>query len=183
MKRVFVVSGVMVVACALAGCAENPVTPTPGQSPFITGQFAGTWSGATVATRVSGGECVGNDLRSVAPGVDQGTVTLTQNAADVSAVIRSATTGLTCRYDGSASFTGFALTAVSCDETILFQCSTGQARILRPIGSTLTATQSGVTATGTITTSYNVFGIDPVTKEETPVAGLTVESQFTAIRR
>jgi len=183
MKRVLVVSGVMMVACALAGCAETPVSPTPGQSPFITGQFAGTWSGATVATRVSGGECVGADLRASVPGVDQGTVTLTQNAADVSATIRSATTGLTCRYDGSASFTGFALSAVSCDADILFQCSTGQARILRPIGSTLTATQTGVTANGTITTSYNIFAIDPVTNRETPVAGMTVESDFAAIRR
>ena len=183
MKRVFVVSGMMVVACALAGCAENPVSPTPGQSPFITGQFAGTWSGATVANRVSGGECVGADLRASVPGVDQGTVTLTQSAADVSAVIRSATTGLTCRYDGSASFTSFALTAVSCDAEILYQCSTGQPRILRPIGSTMTVTQTGATAHGTITTSYNIFSFDPVTKTETPVAGMTVESDFTAIRR
>ena len=183
MKRVLVVAGVMVVACAVAGCAENPLTPTPGQSPFLTGQFAGTWAGATVATRVSGGECVGADLRASVPGVDQGTVTLTQNVTDVSAVIRSATTGLTCRYDGSASFNGFALTAVSCDADILFQCSTGQARILKPIGSTLTATQSGFTANGTITTSYNIFQFDPVSKQETPVAGMTVESDFTANRR
>lgn len=183
MKRVVMVTGVLVVGCVLAGCAENPVTPTPGQSPFITGEFAGTWSGATVAARVSGGECVGADLRASVPGIDQGTVTLTQNAADVTAVIRSATTGLTCQYDGSASFTGFALSAVSCDAELLFQCSTGQSRILRPIGSTLTATQNGATATGTITTSYNVFGIDPLTKAETPIAGMTVENQFTAIRR
>jgi hypothetical protein len=183
MKRVFMVSGVLVLAGALAGCAENPVTPTPGQSPFITGEFAGTWSGATVPARVSGGECVGADLRASVPGIDQGTVTLTQNATDVSAVIRSATTGLTCRYDGSASFSGFALTAVSCDAQILFQCSTGQSRILRPIGSTLTATQNGATAVGSITTTYNIFGIDPVTKEETPIAGMTVENQFTATRR
>ena len=183
MKRAFVVSGVLVVACAVAGCAENPVTPTPGQSPFITGQFAGTWSGATVPLRVSGGECVGADLRSSTPTTNQGTVTLTQDATDVSAVIRSETTGLTCRYDGSASFTGFAASAVSCDAEILFQCSTGQARILRPIGSTLTATQNGGTATGTITTSYNIFAFDPVTRQETPVAGMTIESDFTAIRR
>ena len=183
MKRVFTVSGILVLACALAACAENPVTPTPGQSPFITGEFAGTWSGATVAARVSGGECVGADLRASVPGIDQGTVTLTQNGTAVTAVIRSATTGLTCRYDGSASFTGFALTAASCDAQILFQCSTGQSRILRPIGSTLTATQNGGAATGSITTSYNIFGIDPVTKEETPIAGMTVENQFTAIRR
>src|SRR5215510_4798032 len=161
MKRVFVVSGVMVVACALAGCTENPVSPTPGQSPFITGQFAGTFAGTTVTARVSGGECVGTDLRASTPGVDQGTVTLTQNAADVTAVIRSATTGLTCRYSGNASFNAFALSAVSCDAEILFQCSNGQARILRPIGSTSTATQTGFTASGTITTSYNLFAFDP----------------------
>jgi hypothetical protein len=183
MKRAFVVAGVLVVGGVLGGCAENPVSPTPGQSPFITGQFAGTWAGATVPIRVSGGECVGADLRASVPGLDQGTITLTQNAADISAVIRSETTGLTCRYDGNASFTGFAATAVSCDAEILFQCSTGQARILRPIGSTFTATQNGATATGTVTTSYNIFGIDPVTKDETPVAGMTVESQFSAIRR
>ena len=183
MKRAFVVLGVLVVVSVVAGCTENPVTPTPGESPFITGQFAGTWSGATVANRVSAGECVGADLRASVPGVDQGTVTLTQTAADVTAVIRSATTGLTCRYDGNASFTGFALSAVSCDADILFQCSTGQARILRPIGSTLTASQSGGTASGTITTSYNIFSFDPVTKQETPVAGMTIESDFTAVRR
>ena len=184
MKRVFVVSGVMVVACALAGCAENPVTPTPGQSPFITGQFAGTWAGATVPVRISGGECVGADLRAFPPGLDQGTVTLTQTAADVTAVIRSETTGLTCQYDGSASFTSFAATAVSCDAEITFQCSNGQSRILRPVGSTFTATQNGNTATGTVTTTYNVF--IPATGSggrDMPVAGLTVESQFTATRR
>ena len=183
MKRSFIVAGVLVVAGALAGCAENPMSPTPGQSPFITGEFAGTWSGATVPARVSGGECVGADLRASTPTADRGTITLTQKAADISAVIRSETTGLTCQYTGNASFTGFAASAVSCDADILFQCSTGQPRILKPIGSTFTATQNGATATGTVTTSYNIFGIDPVTKAETPVAGMTVESDFTAIRR
>ena len=72
---------------------------------------------------------------------------------------------------------------MSCDKEILFQCSNGQSRILRPIGSTFTATQNGITATGTVTTSYNVFFVDPVTHDELPLAGLTVESQLSAIRR
>ena len=91
MKRALVVSGALVIACGLAGCEETPISPTANQSPFITGQFAGTWAGATVPVRVSGGECVGADLRASAPGVNQGTVTLTQNASDLSAVIRSET--------------------------------------------------------------------------------------------
>jgi hypothetical protein len=145
------------------------------------GQFAGTWTGDTVISNVSGGECVGADLRNVPP--DQGTVSLTQNSTDVTAVIRSSSTGLTCRYEGSASLTGFAASAVSCDKEILFQCSNGQSRILRPVGSTLTATQNGIAAKGTLTTNYNVFYIDPVTHDELPLSGLIVQSDLSAIRR
>jgi hypothetical protein len=183
MKRALVLSAALIGLGGLVGCGENPTSPTANAAPFVVGQFGGTWTGATVPVRVSGGECVGADLRASAPSPNQGTVSLTQNATDVSAVIRSESTGLTCRYDGSASLTGFAASSVSCDAEILFQCSNGQTRILRPIGSTFIATQNGLTATGTVTTSYNVFLKDPVTNDEKPVAGLTIESQLSAIRR
>jgi hypothetical protein len=182
MKRALVLSAALIAMGGLVGCGENPTSPTANQLPFV-GSFAGTWSGATIPVRVSGGECVGDDLRNFPSAPNQGTVTLTQNATDVSAVIRSETTGLTCRYDGSASLTSFAATAVSCDAQILFRCSNGQPRILRPVGSTFTATQNGATAQGTVTTTYNVFFLNPQTHEEEPVGGLTVESGFTAIRR
>ena len=182
MKRALVLSAALIGLGGLVGCGENPTSPTAIENLFL-GQFAGQWSGVTVPVRVSGGECVGNDLRASGPSTDQGTVTLTQSATDVSAIIRSETTGLTCKYDGSASLTSFAASSVSCDLEILFQCSTGQARILRPVGSTFTATQNGFTAFGTVTTTYNVFSFDPATRQETPVAGLTVESQLSASRR
>ena len=51
------------------------------------------------------------------------------------------------------------------------------------MGSTLTATQTGLTQQGTVTTTYNVFALNPQTNREEPVAGLTIESQFTAVRR
>jgi hypothetical protein len=97
--------------------------------------------------------------------------------------MRSQTTGLTCQYSGTASFTSFAATAMSCDAEILFRCSNGQARILRPVGSTLTATQTGLTVRGTVTTTYNVFFLNPATHEEEPVGGLTIESGFNAVRQ
>lgn len=183
MKRALVLSAALIAMGGLVGCGENPTSPTANDAPFVVGQFAGTWTGATLPVRVSGGECVGNDLRNSTPSLNQGTVTLTQTSTDLTAIIRSETTGLTCRYDGSASLTGFAASSVSCDAEILFQCSNGLTRILRPIGSTFTATQNGITATGTVTTSYNVFSKDPVTNEEKPVAGLTIESQLSAVRR
>ena len=77
----------------------------------------------------------------------------------------------------------FAATAVSCDAEILYRCSNGQPRILRPVGSTMTATQTGGAATGVVTTTYNVFSFDLLTKQEVPVAGLTVQNQFIAFRR
>jgi len=183
MKRALVLSAALIAMGGIVACGENPTSPTANQSLFLVGQFAGTWSGATVPLSVSGGECVGADLRAFVPVPDQGTVSLTQKDADVSAVIRSEGTGLTCQYNGSASLTGFAATAVSCDAEILFRCSNGQPRILRPVGSTFTATQNGITARGTVTTTYNVFFLNPQTNREEPVAGLTVESDFTAIRR
>jgi hypothetical protein len=183
MKRALVLSAALIAMGGIVGCGESPTSPTANQSLFLVGQFAGTWTGATVPVNVSGGECVGADLRASVPAINQGTVTLTQKDADVSAVIRSESTGLTCQYDGSASFTGFAATAVSCDAEILFRCSNGQPRILRPVGSTFTATQNGITVHGTVTTTYNVFFLNPLTTREEPVAGLTVESDFTAIRR
>jgi hypothetical protein len=182
MKRALVLSAAVIAMGGLVGCGENPTSPTANQLPFV-GSFAGTWSGATVPVNVSGGECVGADLRASVPSINQGTVSLTQKDADVSAVIRSESTGLTCRYDGSASLTSFAATAVSCDAEILFRCSNGQPRILRPVGSTFTATQNGATAQGTVTTTYNVFFLNPQTNREEPVAGLTIESAFTAVRR
>jgi hypothetical protein len=183
MKRALVLSAAVIAMGGLVGCGESPTSPTANDTPFVVGQFAGTWTGATLPVRVSGGECVGDDLRAFTPTPNQGTVTLTQKDRDISAVIRSESTGLTCQYDGSASLTGFAASAVSCDAEILFRCSNGQPRILRPVGSTFTATQNGATASGTVTTTYNVFFLNPLTHQEEPVGGLTVESEFTAIRR
>jgi len=182
MARAFVRAAVLIAAGAVAGCGENPTSPTANQLPFV-GQFAGAWSGATVPVRVDGGECVGNDLRAAGGTLNEGTVSITQKEADVSAIVRSTTTGLTCQYNGNASLTFFAASADSCDAEILFRCSNGQPRILRPVGSTLTATQTGLTQQGTVTTTYNVFFLNPQTNREEPVAGLTIESQFTAVRR
>jgi hypothetical protein len=47
----------------------------------------------------------------------------------------------------------------------------------------MTATQTGGAASGVVTTTYNVFFLDLVTKQEVPVAGLTVQNLFTAFRR
>ena len=184
MKRAFVFGTALLAIVSVLGCGENPTSPTTLQTPF-QGQFGGTWSGATLLTGVIGGECVGADLRASAAGssFDQGTISVAQTASNLTAVVRSSTTGLSCRYDGSAAFTSFALSAVSCDDAeVFFQCSNGSSRVLNLVGSTMTATQTGNTATGFVTSTYNVSSVDSQGRP-IPVAGLTLQHQFTALRR
>jgi hypothetical protein len=185
------VLGVAVVATAMiAGCGPNtnvtPTSPTPAttQSPFIT-QFGGFWNGSLTLTRVSGGECVGQDYAATIGSVDVGTVVISQTQTDVTAIIRSATTGLNCRYQGSAGPGAFALSTQKCEgiSETLFQCANGASRILEQIGSTVTATRSGDTANGTVTTWFNVFAESTEEDQRKPVAGMVLEEQFTAVRR
>lgn len=181
-------AGIAVVAAMVAGCGpnlNNPASPTPvtTQSPFIS-QFGGFYNGSLTLTRVAGGECVGQDYQSAIGVVDVGTVVISQAQTDVTAVVRSASTGLSCRYQGSAGPGAFALNAQSCDiDEILFQCTNGASRVLEPIGSTVTATLSGTSATGVVATSYNVFSDNEEEGVRKPVAGLILEQQFSAVRR
>lgn len=186
----FPVLGFAVMATVLiAGCGPNltatPTSPTttPAQSPF-TSQFSGFWNGTLTLTRVAGGECVGADKQADIGSVDVGTVIITQTQTDVTAVVRSASTGLSCRYQGTAGLGAFALSTQACEvNQILFQCANGASRVLEQVGSTVTATLGGTVATGTVTTFYNVFAESTEEEQRRPVAGLVLEEQFTAVRR
>jgi hypothetical protein len=183
--------GAVALLClvASAGCekasAPTSPTPTPTTSPF-TVSVAGLYSGTTTLSSVSGGECVGEIYNAqLAAGVpDVGTVTITQDRSDVKATTRSMTNGLTCRYEGNASLNNFALTETSCtgDESILYQCSNGAARVLELVGSTMTGTVSGTTTRGVIAFYYNVFSDSTEKDQRKPVAGLILQHNFAAGR-
>jgi len=189
MKAGLALGAALLALVAGAGCGENltatPASPTPTTtSPFAV-SFTGLYRGSTTLSNVSGGECVGADygarLATAAP--DVGTVTITQDRSDISAVVRSATTGLTCRYEGNASLATFALSATECDvETILFGCSNGEARVLELVGSTMTANISGTTTQGVVATYYNVFAESTEAQQRKPVAGLILQHDFSARR-
>lgn len=175
----------LAIAAASLACSETSASPASpsGTSPFAA-NFNGLYSGALVLTDVRGGECVGADLGRRVGSVDVSTVTITQNQSDVTAVVRSATTGLQCTYVGSASPSILAVNARSCDVSeILFGCTSGEARVLELVGSTITATIIGNSTRGTVATSYNVFSQDPETRSRIPIAGLVTQQQFDATRR
>ena len=185
-----VIGFAVVVASMVAGCGPNtsatptsPTASTPGQSPFVS-QVGGFWNGALVLSSVRGGECAGPYYAAQIGEPDFGTVVITQTRTDVNAVVRSATTGLSCRYTGSAGLGAFALSTQACEvNEILLQCDNGASRVLEQVGSTVTAELVGNTAIGTVTTFYNVFSRSTEDDQKIPVAGLILEQQFNAVRR
>jgi hypothetical protein len=187
----FPVIGLAVMAtCMVAGCGPNLTatptspTPTPTQSPFIS-RVGGFYDGSLALSRVSGGECVGDEYFATIGGApDVGTVVISQTNTDVTAMVRSATTGLSCRYQGTAGPGAFALNTQKCEVSeILYRCANGAARVVEQIGSTVTATVNGNAVTGTVTTFYNVWTDSIEAEERRPIGGLILEEQFTAVRR
>ena len=183
MKSVF--RGGLLLAVFAAGCGETPSPTSPTNRSLFSQELAGAWLGDLQIRAVSAGECVGDDLRAstaLGGGFDEGTVTVTQAGTDVTATVRSITTGLSCSYAGTAGPSLFALSAVACnDREIFFQCSNGQTRILDLLGSTMNAFSRATTASGTVASSYNVSRRDE-DGVKVPVAGLTIQYQFEAVR-
>ena len=181
-----VLLGTLVVsstACENIGSA--PTAPT-GPSLFAP-QFSGNWAGTAVLTNVSpvvGGECVQQDLQGqvgTAAGTENVTMTVTQDAQNLTARLSSASTGLSCSYKGTAARNALALDAASCDAPmLLLRCADGTVRELKMLGSTLQGTVTGGQIDGTMANSYNAFGTGP--DKETGVTRVTLNYQFTAAR-
>ena len=130
----------------------------------------------------SGGECVAGVIATFLPTNDFGTVTLAQGSSSLTATMTTESTGLACRYTGSASLDTLSMNAVSCDRTgLIVACANGVARELRLVGSSVTATWNGNVITGRATSTYNVF--TPPAGEQSGVGSLVATHSFTATRR
>jgi hypothetical protein len=155
----------------------------------ITATFAindtvdGLYVGSLVLSGAQGGECVGADLMANNIGAVNGsTVSITtQQQFDVTAIVRSFSTGIYCTYRGNTRSGLFAANDVSCNAEVFFQCTNGNTRILVPVGSTITASASGNNASGVVASSFNVFREE--NGRRVPVAGLVTQEAFNATRR
>jgi hypothetical protein len=181
MKSVF--AGVLLLAACGAGCGETPIATSPTRSLFSQ-ELGGLWQGDLRLATVRGGECVGADIvAGVGEGdrrdFEGGKVTVTQDGDEVTALVRSEATGLSCTYSGAAGVSLVTLNSVSCDEKkLFFQCANGETRQLDLVGSTMNAfARVGATANGTVSTFYNVSD-----RQDDPVAGLTLQYDFSAVR-
>jgi len=172
----------LLLAVGLVGCQEaRQVNPTAASALFIP-SVQGIWSGPMTLAATSGGECVvGDVIPTFLPSLDVGTFTLSQNADTLNATITLESTGLACRYTGSATSSSVALNATSCDRTgLVVTCANGVPRELRLLGSSVTATWNGSQIIGRVTSTYNIFTTDD---PQIGVGSLVATHDFNATRR
>ena len=169
----------LLLAVAAIGCQESrPASPTAA-SLFIP-NVQGVWSGPMTLLATSGGECVAGVVPTFLPTLDFGTITLSQNNDTLAATITTESTGLACRYTGSATSSSVALNATSCDRTgLIVTCINGVPRELKLVGSSVTASWNGSQFAGRATSTYNVFTVT----DEIGVGSLVATHDFNATRR
>ena len=131
----------------------------------------------------SGGECVvGPVIPTFLPFVDVGTVRVALDGPDLTATFTMESTGLACRYTGSATAGSLAMNATTCDRTgLIVVCENGVPRELRLVGSSVSADWQGNILAGQTTTTYNVF--TPPSGAQNGVGSLVATHRFTATRR
>jgi hypothetical protein len=142
-----------VVAISSACCGGAPTAPTT--------QIAGVWTGWTVVTAVSGGECVGDLNQFPIASKNPITVAITQIDSAITAVVTSQTTGVNCSFAGKVDGSTFALSASGCSVAVTgnIQCANGAARDMLFLAQSFSGTASGATLTGTGADSYNITNI------------------------
>jgi hypothetical protein len=139
--------------------ANHTIAATFAINDTLDGLYVGTLELSAVAS----GECVGADLQGDIGKINASTVSITtQQQYDVTAIVRSFSTGLFCTYKGNTRSGLFAANDASdrtCNSEILLQC-----------------------ASGIVATTFNVLREDS-TGKRFAVAGLTTQETFNATRR
>jgi hypothetical protein len=181
MRKRTVRAAMFAAVIATLGCQDARTVSPTAISLFIPGA-EGVWSGPLTLLGTSGGECVAAVVPSFLPVDDFGTVTLTQSGTDLTATMTMESTGLACKYSGSATVSTLAMNATACDRHgLLVECPLGVTRELRLVGSSVIATWNGDQITGRTTTTYNVF--TPPEAAQLGVGSLVATHSFTATRR
>lgn len=161
-----------------AGCgSSDPASP----SAPATAQLGGVWRGTTRVSTVSGGECFASTFQTLVGSSKATSAAVTQSGASLSVVVTDSSTGASCTYSGTTGASAVVLTLTSCtaSDTIGARCTSGAVRDIRLLTSSINATASGTTMTGTEAETYNVN----VSGTSTGVGTLTITSAFTVTKQ
>jgi hypothetical protein len=171
-------AGVLALVAASLGCQEGR-PPVPTAASLFVPIVDGVWSGPMTRVAASGLGCTTQELEDFLPVNDLGTLSVLQTGTDLLATMTTESTGLACRYSGSASVTGMALNASSCDRTGLLVACAGRTVRLELVGSSVDGSWNSGAITGVTSSTYN--GIDEASGQG--IGSLVVNHAFTATRR
>jgi hypothetical protein len=179
-RRCIVRAAALGLVTASLGCQElRPAAPTAASLFVTSANVEGVWNGSMTRVQSYGGGCAGEVIETFLPTNDFGTLSMAQDGTTLSATLTMESTGLACRYVGSASGTSIALNATSCDRTgLLVECPTGPVR-LQLVGSSVTGNRAGSAVTGTSSSTYNVFDAD----SGDPLGALVAGHTFSVTRQ
>jgi hypothetical protein len=199
-SRAALFAGLFASVMATTSCGENPnqtpVTPVgpSSLSQLLLPRLSGNWGGEFRLDSVAGGtgpartaglpECTGVSFDRVVGERNNNTLSITQSGSDLTAKLVSAGTGLACQYTGSiGSGNTFVLHAEKCtEEDLVIMCTDGQSRVMRLVGSSLTASFDDhinpTSISGTAAHTYNVLN-----PNEAPVNGLVANHSFQSLTR
>jgi hypothetical protein len=191
MARVLLVAVLVVVS----GCGGTPATPSAVSSPNASATATvgpPIWTGPRTLTDVSGGECVGPVFAAKVGSASAYDLRLTQNGSSLTAVATDRKTGLTVNYTGTIEGTSMSLAqspgfswSPGTFQYEDFACGDGQVRDLLLGGSTITATLSGNTVTGTVVEPFDVYVaemVGPARRYISDVGELVLTSSFVLTR-
>jgi hypothetical protein len=142
------------VTLLLGACGDGH-SSSPSET---VAQVGGNWTGTTILTGVTGGECIGALLQGTVGSNAGVSVSIQQTGASFTATINSQATGLSCSYSGSVSGSAVMMNLTSCQANAILgiHCPNGALRDMVLIGSSLTGALSGDTIAGTEAETWNV---------------------------
>lgn len=169
-------AGVLALVATTLGC-QDARPPVPTAASLFVPIVDGVWGGPMTRVSAGGLGCSATDLQAFLPANDLGTLSVLQAGTDLLATLTTESTGLACKYSGTASVTGLALNATSCDRTGLLVSCNGRTLELQLVGSSVDGTWNSGAISGTVSSTYNGFD------DGTGVGSLVVNHAFTATRR
>jgi hypothetical protein len=168
---------VVALIVVVSACGGGPTAPT---APPIA-QGAGVWRGTQTLTGASGGDCLGAAFAASIGFRSDVTVSVTQNGANISGTSTSPSTGLSCRFSGTAGERTVTMNTTSCDANTFtrLQCLNGTLRDATLVASSSTGTLIGSTISGTSGESYNTFS----SLNGASAGVMTLQSSFSITRQ
>ena len=185
---------VVLSAIALSGCGyESPIAPSPPGPPSTVAPPAtvDTWNISVRLAGISGGECVGETMKSQI-GVPNSYTLSIGPAKDtrVDVTLRSTSGDYACAFPaikaGDDGFTTFGVPGrMSCETSLVvrgFACTNGALRDMMRLGENISGRISGDQISGQWDVSWIIMEAGGDLGGRDDIAGLETTSQYTGVR-